>query len=411
MIIQADQYGGVCSCGQKHQMETQLAVIEAGCLSRASEYLEQWNLTGFCTAIYDENTYRAKGIVHPKADAEIILNPENLHANEKAVAQVLEKLDSRTQVLLAIGAGTIHDVTRYCAYQKGIPFVSCPTAASVDGFCSGVAAMTWEGAKKTLPAVSPVLVLADMNVICQAPLYLALSGVGDMIGKFIALTDWKIANILNGEYYCDRIAGITRQATQDVMDCALELAAGKMEAYEKLIYGLLMSGLAMQMLGNSRPASGAEHHISHIIEMEPDALHIHSDALHGEKVGVGTLLAAREYHRMAEHTHWKDYEDYSQEEIYAVFGDRLCRQIQKENTPDVAAGITGERICQCLPQLREQIAGIPTAEALEKLYRTLGLKTTLADIGVTEELAPTLLDTCPMVRQRLTWMRLRRCMA
>lgn len=411
MIIEAAHYGGQCSCGREHQMQTKLAVVEAGCLGQVEAYLAQWGLTGFRTAIYDKNTYHAKGMAHPKTDAEIILDPENLHANEKAVAQVLERLDGRTQVLLAMGTGTIHDITRYCAFQRNIPFVACPTAASVDGFCSGVAAMTWEGAKKTISAVPPVLVLADLNVISQAPFYLALSGVGDMIGKFIALTDWQTANLLTGEYFCPRIAQITRQATQDTMDCALALKDGSVDAFEKLTYGLLMSGLAMQLLGNSRPASGAEHHISHIIEMEPDGLSLHSDALHGEKVGVGTLLAAREYHRIAGHERWADYRPFSQAEIHAVFGSRLSRQIQAENTPDPAEGITGSRITACLPQLREEIAKIPSAASLEAIYRQLGLKTALADIGVAEDLAPALLDDCPMVRQRLTLMRLRRCMA
>ena len=93
---------------------------------------------------------------------------------------------------------------------------------------------------------------------------------------------------------------MTRNATEAVVLSAQGILRSEEAAYENLMYGLLLSGLAMQMMGNSRPASGAEHHISHMIEMEPAGLGVRSDALHGEKVGVGTLLAMEEYRRLAD---------------------------------------------------------------------------------------------------------------
>ncbi len=412
MIIDSKQYGGACSCGRDHGLETQAAIVESGCLGKFEEYLSQYGIHGFRTVIYDENTYAAPGVVRPRADQEIVLNPNHLHANEIGVGLVMNQLSEQTEVLVAIGSGTIHDITRYCAYLRGIPFVSCPTAASVDGFCSSVAAMTWEGAKKTLTAVAPVLVLADTRVVAKAPLYLARSGFGDMIGKYIALADWRMAHALTGEFYCERIAGIMEQATGAVLDSAPGIAAGEESAYEKLIYGLLLSGIAMQMMGNSRPASGGEHHISHCIEMGPDELGVHSDALHGEKVGVGTLMAAAEYHRLAGLSDdcWGDYPELKTEEVQAVFGERLTRQVLEENKVDCAAGIKGEQIRGCLESIRREIGKIPSAETLLDAYRQIGAMTTLTEIQVDELLAPTLLDVSPMVRNRLTLMRLRRCL-
>ena len=412
MIIDSKVYSGKCPCGREHPMETQTAIVEAGCLNRLDEYILNAGLTGFRAVICDRNTHTAPGMVFPQGDQIIILDPENLHANEHGVALVMNRLSEKADYLVAVGSGTIHDITRYCAYLRGIPFVSCPTAASVDGFCSSVAAMTWEGAKKTLTAVAPVLVVADLNVITQAPIRLARSGFGDMIGKYIALAEWRIARILTGEFFCDRIAGITEEATQAVLTSAAGIAAGEPEAYEKLIYGLLLSGIAMQMLGNSRPASGAEHHISHCIEMEPEGLGIHSDALHGEKVGVGTLMAAREYHRLAElpPESWGDYPGLDPERVNAVFGQRLSRQIFAENEKDAAAGITGAQIRSNWDAIRREIGRIPSAEALEKAYEVLGVKSRLADIQVPDDKEQRLLDDSPMVRNRLTLMRLRQCL-
>ena len=198
--------------------------------------------------------------------------------------------------MIAVGSGTIHDITRYCAYQLGVPFVSCPTAASVDGFCSSVSAMTWYGFKKTLTAVAPKIVVADLNVISKAPSYLAKSGFGDMVGKFVALADWKVAHIMTDEYFCNTIHDMTMDATRAVVQSADGIRKGNIDSFEKLTYGLLMSGLAMQLLGNSRCASGAEHHISHLIEMKPEGLGGTSNALHGvvkvDSVDLGNDLSA-----------------------------------------------------------------------------------------------------------------------
>lgn len=412
MIIDSKIYNGACFCGREHKMETQMAIIEKGCFRNLKRYLKEYGLTGHCATVYDENTYRAVGAVHPAVDLEIILNAKDLHANEKGVELLTNCLPPETEVLVAVGSGTIHDITRYCAYQRGIPFVSCPTAASVDGFCSSVAAMTWNGAKKTLTAVAPTFVLADIDIIKKAPIYLARSGFGDMIGKYIALTDWKISNILTGEFYCGRIADMTAQATKAVLDSAEGVLNGEDAAYEKLIYGLLLSGLAMQMMGNSRPASGAEHHISHMIEMEPKGLGAHSEALHGEKVGVGTILASAEYHHlmsMAEEQ-WGDYPEIMEKEIGQIFGERLSDEICKENETDCARGITGKRIRECLGEIRQEVGKIPDAAALKEAYLCIGAKKELADIDVDEGLETFLLNCSPLVRNRLTLMRLRRCL-
>ena len=141
MIIDSKIYNGKCACGKEHFMTTELCVIENGCMANIDKYIKKCGLSGYRVAIYDENTYNAKGLIRPDADSEIILPAENLHANERGVELLLQRLPQNCDYMIAIGSGTVHDITRYCAYEKNIPFVSCPTAASVDGFCSSVAAM------------------------------------------------------------------------------------------------------------------------------------------------------------------------------------------------------------------------------------------------------------------------------
>ena len=364
-----------------------------------------------------------------KSDQEII--GENIKKARKAAKLTQEQLAEAVGVsppavskwetgvsipdvglLLAIGGSTIHDIVRYCAWEKKRPFVSIPTAASCDGFCSNVAAMTWEGYKKTLICGAPTLVVADLNVISKAPMRLTVSGVGDMLGKFVALAEWRMAHLLTGEHFCRKIYDIMAEAVQSVWDNCLATREGDLSAYEAVTYGLLMSGLAMQLFGASRPASGAEHHISHLIEMEPPRLGVHSDALHGEKVGVGTVLASNEYHRLTAcedvRGHVLPYAQVDLDWLRDYFGEKLWPAAYSENEHDCLAQVTPERLTECWPEMRRIVASIPEGETVRQRLQALGAKQSLTDLGVPEEKLPELLRISPLIRNRLTLMRTRR---
>jgi len=412
MIIDSMVYQGRCKCGREHEMVTKAAIIEKDCLFNFESYMEQYGITGKRCVIYGENSYKATEGKHPRADQELILDPEGLHANEISTAYALERIETDVEVLIAVGSGTIHDITRFCAYTRGIRFVSCPTAASVDGFCSTVAAMTWHGYKKTMTAVAPELVIADVEVIKNAPSELIRSGVGDIMAKYIALTDWEISHKLIGEYLCPEIFELMKKATDIVMDSVPGICAGDGEAYANVTYALVMSGIAMQMIGNSRPASGAEHHISHLMEMGPQKLTVRFPALHGEKTGVGTLIAAKEYHRLAETEditpYITDYENVPEQTIRDYYGGDLAEAIIKENEQDCLSGVTPEHLGAHWDEIRQIVSRLPGEEYFYNLLDMLNAKKSLEDIGGDGEELSAVLKYSPLVRNRLTLMRIRR---
>jgi len=409
MIIDASKLAGTCTCGRTHDMATRLLIIEQGCLARFESLTADLPVNRI--AVYDRNTYEAVDGLRPRADREIILDLAGLHANEIAVAKVLAEIgDKKPELLLAVGSGTVHDVTRYCAAQIGVPFVSVPTAASVDGFCSTVAAMTWHGYKTTMSAVAPLMVVADLDVISRAPLRLALSGAGDILGKFIAIADWQIASLLTGEYYCERIANMSIDAAKAVFDTCALLRTGNSEAYEKLTYALMLSGLAMQLTGYSRPASGSEHHISHLLELELPQFGP-CNTLHGERVGVGALLASEEYHRIASlrpATHADT--PMSAEALRNAFG-ALTDAMLEENKKDCLAAVDPGSIDGKMDAICEIIRGIPSPDEIRSLYAEAGLLSSLGDLGVDERLKDDLLLLSPCIRNRLTLMRIRRMLS
>ena len=395
-------------------METRAAVIEPGCLFEFEKYMAEFGVTGKRCALYGENSYAATADRHPRAEQQIVLDPTGLHANEISTAEVLAKLEGDVEVIVAVGSGTIHDIARFCAHERGIRFVSCPTGASVDGFCSTVAAMTWYGFKKTLPAVAPEIVLADTEIIKNAPMELVRSGVGDIMAKYTALADWKMAHVLTNELLCEKIYNIMQSAADTVMQSVPGIVRGEESAYADVTYALIMSGIAMQMMGNSRPASGAEHHISHMIEMEPEAFQVKFPAMHGEKTGVGSLIAVREYKRLAKiediTPYITDYAPIPEEHFRKFFGERLADSLMKENENDCLAKVSREKLSASWGELRRIIDELPTEEYLYGLLEMLDAKRDLASIGVEESELPVLLKNSPLVRNRLTLMRTRRMM-
>lgn len=412
MIHNFSEYGGKCSCGRSHDMVTRAAVIEPGCLFDFEKYMEMYGISGKRCALYGNNSYKATEGRHPRAEQEIILNSEGLHANEIATAEVLARLEKDVEIIVAVGSGTIHDIARFCAHERGIRFVSCITGASVDGFCSTVAAMTWYGFKKTLPAVAPEIVIADLDIIKNAPMELVRSGVGDIAAKYTALCDWKISHAVTGEFFCQRIHDLMAEATDTVMKSVPGIVAGEDEAYHNITYALVLSGVAMQMMGNSRPASACEHHVSHLIEMGPEKLTVRFPALHGEKTGVASIYCIQEYKRLGEvkdiAPYLTDYADFPADELGTFLGEKLSPAIFAENEKDCLSTVRKEDIMKAWPYIRQLIQELPDSKYLDDLYIELGAKHTLEEIGVSDSDLPTLLKFSPMVRNRLSLMRMKR---
>ncbi|HUX11702.1 MAG TPA: sn-glycerol-1-phosphate dehydrogenase [Spirochaetia bacterium] len=218
-----------------------------------------------------------------------------IHADERMIGAALLAIPPETSLLISLGSGTITDIVRYVAFRLKTPFVAVATAPSVDGFTSSVAPILIGGLKTTVETAPPVAVLADPRILAQAPERLLAAGIGDMAGKLTARLDWIISSFINDEpdceYISELVAGyVTRALEMDGRQAASE------EGARDLFEGLVVSGLGITLVGSSRPASGAEHHISHFLEMQ--SVRGNGPSLyHGEGVAVGTYIVASLYHR------------------------------------------------------------------------------------------------------------------
>jgi glycerol-1-phosphate dehydrogenase [NAD(P)+] len=194
--------------------------------------------------------------------------------------------------LVAVGSGVITDITRYAAHLEDRPFVSVPTAASMDGYASSMAAMQIRGVKVTYPARSPQAIFVDPRIAAGAPAELTQAGIGDLLAKATARVDWLAAHLLLGEPFCERAATLVLEpltfATREVG----RLVAGEATAAAALLDGLIQSGIAMAIAGDSRPASGCEHHASHFWDLLA-ARGLRPHASHGLQVGYASHFAMR----------------------------------------------------------------------------------------------------------------------
>ncbi len=254
--------------------------------------------------VADPNTYKAQGEAVAgalKAQGfdvkQILLTSKEVIADGEHVFAVMRALDQTERTFVAVGSGTITDITRFVSHRTRGQFISVPTAPSVDGFTSIGAPMIIEGVKKTVYCHAPIAIFADINTLCAAPQAMIAAGFGDMLGKYTSIADWRLGQLLWDEPYDELIAQRTLDAVQQCTDNVVGIGKAQPEAVRALFDALVESGYCMLDFGQSRPASGAEHHYSHFWEMK--LLHEGRPAiLHGAKVGVATVLVAGLYDRV-----------------------------------------------------------------------------------------------------------------
>lgn len=409
MIMDCEKYVGKCVCGRDHELETKKVVVEYGAINNFEQYMADVGLAGKKrTVIYDTVIYKLTEGKHIAADQEIVLEANGLRAEDTVIEEMMKKLD-KPEVIVAYGAGTIMDFGRYPAYKLGIPFVAVPTLASSDGFTANICSAILNGQKKSTPMCAPVLVVADLDIIKGAPARLVASGINDILSKYISLLDWKVSHLVAGEYYCPMVADLAQEALDIMRKAADEYAATGVADHEAMTMAQMKSGLTMQLLNHSRAASGAEHLMAHLVEMQPPRFE-NAEGIHGECVGVGTFACIKEYHRLASlpTPKAKPFEPLSEQWIREKFGDRLAPGIIKENENDVLATFDPQNIVDHWDEIRAMINELPSVEEAEALYKGCNAKYLPEHIGIDPALEQEMLPISAAIRNRLTLVRMLR---
>lgn len=288
---------------QAFEQETHPVVVSNGALDALVDYVGDQPIMTILLVV-DEHTFAAAGKeldlkLKQKGLKPIVhcLLPNDLGdviADEQTIVDLLIQVNTHVDCLVAVGSGTIHDVVRFVSAKIEKPFISCPTAPSVDGFNSKGAPIIVKGVKTTYQTLAPVALFADLSILAQAPIELIAAGFGDMIGKFTSLTDWQAGTLIADEPFNQEVYQLTKAALDSCVEHAEAIGNRELNGIEALMNALLISGTAMSIFGASHPASGAEHHLSHYWEMT--YLEENKKQLfHGAKVARASLIITQFY--------------------------------------------------------------------------------------------------------------------
>lgn len=350
---------------------------------------------------------------------EVVLNrPEMLVPDEKALGEILLKIHQDIQIILAVGSGSINDLTRYIASKFGKPFISIPTAPSMDGYASPVAPLTIRGFKQTLPAIPPLAIFGELEVLASAPLVMKQAGYGDLFGKYTSLADWKLGQLINGESFSEEISSMIKTAVDQAIQSLSQDILPQVQA-KHLTEALIVSGEAMLKWGDSRPASGAEHHMAHFWEMQAD-LTGGAHHLHGIKVGVATIQVLEIYHRLFKmnlsevNQHIKLNDPESREDYFlrikkaygSLAGD-ILRDLNEYYLDNHARSLRQNRILENWNAIQKWVVeNIPTTEMVREKLNRLGAPVAVEQIGLDRKFLITTLQNAKEVRKRYTIFRL-----
>ena len=416
--------GAPCDCGKQHTFDAKV-IVGAGVIREISGMVKQLGATR-AFVLSDKNTYAAAGeqvcALLDEAGipyASYSIPEDSPEPDEYSVGAAVMHYEIACDVVIGVGSGVINDIGKLVSAVAGRPYIIVGTAPSMDGYASATSSMTRDGLKISLPSKGADVIIGDTDILCQAPLKLMKSGLGDMLAKYVSICEWRIGHLVTGEYYCEQIAQLVRQAVQRCVENADGLLRREETAVRAVFEGLVIGGVAMNYAGLSRPASGVEHYISHALDMRGAEFGTPVE-LHGIQCAIGTLTAVKLYEKLKAVTPDREKAmTYAADFDYGRWSEQLRRLLgrgaesmialeRKERKYDTSAHARRlERILQnweVIQTIMEE--ELPTARELEALLDTIQAPKSLGQIGVDEELLPVIFRATKDVRDKYVLSRL-----
>ncbi len=308
---------------------------------------------------------------------------EPLIPDETAISAIEAHLTPKTDLIIGIGSGVINDLSKQVSFTHGIPYIIVATAPSMDGYASVGAALILGGMKVTLNARPPMAIIADTRVLCNAPVPMIRAGYGDIIGKYSCLSDWKLAAYVRGEYFCEAVYTQVMNTADRVRALAPAIRDRDPAAIAALMEALVEVGIAMAYVGNSRPASGSEHHLAHFFEIT-GILSNTPYLPHGVDVACGSVLTARlRTHMLEENPHPPRHDPAAYERdiraAYTTIADSVLALQARMGWYDEPA--VDDFVLTHMDGIREILAEAPTETETQAMVEAVGLS--MADFHAT----------------------------
>lgn len=373
--------------------------------------------------IADENTSRVLGErVHQAIQAQgwdvlyVVLDPEHLHTDDFSITRVLASYDAQPRLFVAVGSGTITDITRFTSHRTRNSFVSFPTAASVDAYTSRNAPVTVGGLKGSIYCHAPIAIFTDLQTICESPRFLTASGFGDSIGKYTSSSDWKYTHLIWGSDFDEDIYEHALHAARQTTNAIDGILQADPASMANMMDAQFESGFCMADFKDSSPASGGEHHIAHIWEMM-----YHWDGreglFHGNGVGVAVVIEARWYAQfralskadakaLLDKASVPDYETQKVqiEKHLPLIAEELIEKdpIYMQLSDPHKLALVKERILEHWDEMQAIAENVPTAQQVIDWLQRMGAPTRPQELGLSDEQVRVALDYGLYLRERFS---------
>ena len=369
-----------CVCGKVHSCPIDHVCIGEGATQSLPELVSSYQNI---VLVADENTYAVQGnaverLLMGKIQSELIYpGTAVLVPDETAVDALQACVTQSTDLIIGVGSGVINDICKYVSFCRDLPYYIVATAPSMDGYASNGAALILGGMKISPNARPPKAIIADTLVLKDAPLEMLQAGYGDIMGKLSCLNDWKLATLINGEDFCDYVYDLTYSTVMELMPLAKDILSRDANAVGVLMEALVAVGIAMSFVGNSRPASGSEHHLSHFFEIT-GIVHNRPYLPHGIDVAYSSIVTATLRQRILNNEPCqRNFDrDFWQEKIRQVYGSVSQGVIDLQDKLDSYRVYSENTNHSNWDEIRDCISQAPDPAEMKSIIEGIGLKYT-----------------------------------
>ena len=393
------------SCGRKHFGKLKKCVVGENALDSLPGIVKELGTHPFI--LCDRDTYAAAGekVCSLLDSAGIgfklhMIERKKPAPDDRIVGEALMWIDKSCDLVIAVGGGVINDTCKIIANAYDVPDIIVATAPSMDGFASATSSMERCGFKISVDSKCPEVVIGDTAILANAPKKLIRSGIGDMLAKYISIVEWRLGELIRGEYFCPYIAELVQTSLAEVVNNSEAALSGDHEACGKVMRGLVLGGLGMNYAGISRPASGMEHYVSHVLDMRALEFGTPSD-LHGIQCGVGTLMTLKGYEILTglikdgidREAALKAVAEFDREKWFGVLREKFGKGAESMIENELREGKWDKEShisrLDLIISHREEILGLiselPEYSKILAFMKKNGLPTTAAELGVSRE--------------------------
>ncbi len=394
-----------CGCDY-HRMPDTNIYIGTDIIKNSAEYINNHVNGTKCMLVSDEKLFGLFGekVVAALAlvfDVTICIPPSagELKPDNATLGYIMMEYKAEFDFMAALGSGTVNDLVRYASSLLRIPFISIGTAPSMDGYVSVISPMLKGNLKVNLPAEYPIVGIYDLDILATAPAEMLFSGFGDIIGKYIAKADWILSSYITGEHVCPYCLELSDRAISLVMENVDKISDRSPEGVKVLLEALLLTGIAMLINTNSRPAASNEHNMGHFWEMmKLEAGKPHPS--HGEAVGIATLYCLAMFEKIlsldlslinTESLPDGNFNPVTRKDLLLeIYGKTVGKSIIDDNTDEPVSRTERlqrvDNFISKFDEIKEAMSFLPDYRQILGIYTKLGGPLNAGQIGIEKEL-------------------------